>query len=102
MATTVEGAFDSASRKRGLLGREGLPDGHALVIAPTNLVHTFAMRFNIDILFVSRDGRVLKARADVPPRRIVGALGGFAVVELGSGGLKLSDTLVGDVLEIET
>ena len=32
------------------------------MIAPTNLVHTFAMRFAIDILFVARDGRVIKVR----------------------------------------
>lgn len=60
------------------------------------------MRFNIDILFLSRDGRVLKARVDVPPRRIVGALGAFAVIELAAGQLKLSETRTGDVLEVST
>ena len=98
----VESALDSATRKRGLLGRDSLGDGHALVIAPSNLVHTFAMRFNIDILFVARDGRVLKIRTDVPPRRIAGALGGFAVVELAAHQTKASGTLPGDVLEILT
>ena len=66
------------------------------MIAPTNLVHTFSMRFDIDILFVSREGRVVKRRSAVPPRRIVGAFGGFAVVELASGQLESSDTQVGD------
>ena len=60
------------------------------------------MRFNIDILFLSRDGRVLKARVDVPPRRIVGALGAFAVIELAAGQLKLSETRTGDLLEVST
>jgi len=80
VATTLETAFSSSDRKRGLLGRDGLPPGHALIIAPTNLVHTFSMRFAIDILFVAKDGRVLKVRRAVPPRRIAGAWGGFAVV----------------------
>ena len=100
VATVIESALDSASRKRGLLGRDLLPPGHALIIAPSNLVHTFAMRFSIDILFVSREGRVLKMRTNVPPRRVAGAFGAFAVVELAGGELRLSDTQVGDLVEV--
>lgn len=102
VATVIEAALDSASRKRGLLGRDSLSPGHALIIAPSNLVHTFAMRFHLDILFVSRQGRVLKVRTNVPPRRIAGAFGGFAVVELAAGGVKSSDTRTGDLLEVVT
>jgi uncharacterized membrane protein (UPF0127 family) len=100
VAERLETAFDSASRKKGLLGREGLPPGVGLVIAPTNLVHTFAMRFAIDILFVSREGRVLKVRHAVPKRRIAGAWGGFAVIEMAAGSLERSDTRPGDQLEL--
>ena len=100
VATVLETALDSAARNRGLLGRDSLPPGHALIIAPGSLVHTFAMRFSIDILFVARDGRVLKARSSVPARRIAGALGSFAVVELAAGTLESSDTRVGDILEV--
>lgn len=100
IATTIETAFESADRRRGLLGRDAFQAGHALVIAPTNLVHTFTMRFAIDILFTARDGRVLKVRRAVPPRRIAGALRGFAVVELPAGQIDASDTHVGDALEI--
>lgn len=100
VAERLETAFDSASRKKGLLGRDGLPPGVGLVIAPTNLVHTFAMRFPIDILFVSRDGRVLKVRHAVPKRRIAGAWGGFAVIEMAAGSVEKSDTRPGDQLEL--
>jgi hypothetical protein len=100
VATVVETAFESAERKKGLLGRDGLPPGHALIIAPTNLVHTFAMRFAIDIIFAARDGRVLKIRKAVPPRRIAGSLRAFAVVELAAGQIELSDTRVGDSIEV--
>ena len=100
VATTLEAAFDSASRKKGLLGRDGLPPGHALIIVPTNLVHTFFMRFPIDMLFVRRDGTVAKARRAVPARRIVGALRGYAVIEMGAGELARSDTKGGDRLEV--
>ena len=100
VATTIETAFESADRKKGLLGRDGLAAGQALVIAPTNLVHTFAMRFPIDILFVARDGRVLKVRTAVPPRRIAGSWGAFAVVELAAGQAAASDTRPGDAIEV--
>jgi hypothetical protein len=98
VATTLEGAFDSASRKRGLLGRDSLPPGHALIIAPSNLVHTFFMRFPIDILIAARDGRVVKARQNVPARRLVGALRGFAVIEMAANELERSGTAAGDRL----
>ena len=70
LATTVEAAVDSASRNRGLLGRDSLAPGHALVIAPSNGIHTFFMRFPIDVIFVARDGRVVKLARAVKPWRI--------------------------------
>jgi len=100
VATTLEPAFDSATRKRGLLGRDGLPPGHALIIAPSNMVHTFFMRFSLDILFVTRAGLVVKAAKHVPARRIVGAIRGFAVVELAAGALATSGTRAGDTLSL--
>jgi uncharacterized protein len=100
VATNLEAAFDSASRNRGLLGRNGLGPGHALIIAPTNMVHTFFMRFPIDILFVSRDGTVVKASCSVPAWRIVGALRGFAVIELHANSLTESQTQRGDRLAL--
>lgn len=100
VASELETAFDSADRRKGLLGRDGLVPGQALIIAPTNLVHTFTMRFPIDILFVSRDGRVIKVRQAVPPRRIAGAWRGFAVIECAAGQLEGSGTRAGDSIEV--
>jgi len=89
-------AFDSASRKRGLLGRDGLPDDCALVIAPCSGVHTFFMRFPIDVLFVSRDGRVRKTRRAMAPWRIAVAVGGFAVIEAPAGTIERTGSSPGD------
>ena len=75
VAGTLLTAFDSSSRRRGLLGRDFLPEDSALIIAPSNAIHTFFMRFAIDVAFVSRTGRVLKLRpGDAAPahRRRVG------------------------------
>jgi uncharacterized membrane protein (UPF0127 family) len=93
-------AFESKARNKGLLGRDSLSEDSALIIAPSNAVHTFFMRFSIDIAFVAKDGRVLKVRAAVPPWRFAGAMRGFAVVELPAGALRRSQTVDGDALAV--
>jgi uncharacterized protein len=94
-------AFDSKSRRTGLLKHDSLPEGSALIIAPTQAIHTFSMRFSIDVAFVSKDGLVLKVRHAVPPRRIAVSWRAFAVIELPAGALESSDTRLGDRLQIE-
>lgn len=94
--------MDSASRKRGLLGRDSLAPGSALVIAPSSGVHTFFMKFAIDIVFVKRDGLVLKIARAVKPWRGAVALAAFAVVELAAGSADRAGLLVGDRLVVRT
>lgn len=101
VARTLLRAFDSESRRRGLLKHDSLPEGSALVIAPTNAIHTFFMRFAIDVAFVSRDGRVLKVRRAMPPWRMAAAWRAFAVVELAAGALDRSGVQPGDVLRVD-
>src|SRR4051812_14227289 len=79
LATTVEPAFRRAARRKGLLGRAELPAGHAMIIAPCSAVHTFFMRFPIDVLFVNRAGRIVKVRERMSPFRIAFAVRAFAV-----------------------
>jgi uncharacterized membrane protein (UPF0127 family) len=104
LVTNLELALDSSARTRGLLGRDGLPRGHGLVIAPSQGVHTFGMRFPIDIVFVRRDGRVVRCRPAVPPRRLALWLTAFAVIELAAGetariGLQVGDRLLAKVVD---
>ena len=100
VADRLEPAFDSATRKRGLLGRDGLPPGHAMVIAPCNAVHTFFMRFAIDILFVNREGRILKIKYAVPASRIALSLSAWATIELAGRSLAGLDVTPGDTLTL--
>lgn len=100
VARTVTTAFDSESRRRGLLKHASMAEGSALIIAPTNAIHTFFMRFAIDVAFVSKDGRVVKVRSAVRPWRIAAAWRAFAVIELPAGALDASDTRAGDRLRV--
>jgi uncharacterized membrane protein (UPF0127 family) len=102
LADVLEPAFDSERRRRGLLGRDGMPPGSAIVIAPSNAVHTFFMKFPIDVIFVRRDGRVLKVRRDMPARRVAAALTAFAVIETPAGGADRAGIQPGDVIALES
>src|SRR4029079_1436503 len=98
LAQSVIPAFDSDARRTGLLGRDSFEKGSAMVIAPSNAIHTFFMRFPIDVLFVRRNGVVVKVRRTVPPWRAVASLWAYAVIELPAGTLGVDDVRVGDML----
>jgi uncharacterized membrane protein (UPF0127 family) len=100
LARTLLPALDSATRKTGLLKHTSLADGEAMVIAPSNAVHTWFMKFDLDLVFVRRDGRVVKTRAAVKPWRMSAALRAFAVIEMRAGTLADRDTQPGDILEV--
>jgi uncharacterized membrane protein (UPF0127 family) len=98
VADQILTAFESATRRTGLLQHAALPEGSALVIAPTNAIHTFFMRFAIDVAFVAKDGRIVKTQVALRPWRVAGALRAYAVIELPSGTLERRATRAGDYL----
>ena len=100
VASEIELASDSRARNRGLLGRSGIAAGSVMIIAPCNAIHTFFMRFTIDLVFADRHGRVLKLYRSVRPWRIRVALGAFAALELAAGSIEGSDLANGDRLSI--
>lgn len=66
-------ATSFTARARGLLGTNANwgDEGRVLVLAPCRSVHTFGMRYALDIAFVSRSGIVLRAEQAVPPKRLL-------------------------------
>ena len=87
LVPTVEtaGSF-SLGAMRGLIGRTSIGSGEGLLLRdPLGCIHTFGMRCDIDIVFLSRTLRVLEVAASVPPRRLRWARGGVAQLELASG-----------------
>ncbi|MGW8359469.1 DUF192 domain-containing protein [Streptomyces wedmorensis] len=63
----LEIAASYRARRRGLLGRDGVPG--ALLIVRTNSVHTFGMRFPIDVAYLDRSFTVLSV-VTMPPGRL--------------------------------
>ena len=70
----------------GLLGRAGLPADQALLITPCNNIHTFFMRFAIDVVFLDRDGVIVAIVPHLRPWRIAMARAAHACLELDAGG----------------
>ena len=63
---TLHVARSYRERRRGLAKMTPLPDDHALRILRTNSVHTFGMRFPLDLVWLGRRGQVLRVDSDVP------------------------------------
>jgi uncharacterized membrane protein (UPF0127 family) len=72
-------------RLRGLAWRRREQAGPGLLIPRCSSVHTFGMRFDLDVYFLDREGRVLSVRRRVPPRRFLRCRGASAVLEIPSG-----------------
>ncbi len=98
LANRVEVAVTRRDRRKGLLGRSGLEPASALIIAPCFSIHTMFMRFDIDVVFVDEDGRVVKVVRDMTPWRIAVDPTAHAVVELPAGSLRDRQVNVGDRL----
>jgi len=100
VARAVEAALTSETRRRGLLGRDGLPEGAALLIAPCPAIHTFSMRFAIDVVFVDGAGTAVHVVRDLQPWRIAIAPRAFAVIEMAAGALARREVARGDRLTL--
>lgn len=98
IASSVEIAITRRARRRGLLGRDTLDAGSALVLAPCWTVHTVGMRFPIDVLFVDGDGVVLKIVERMTGWRMAAEWSAAITIELWAGAVQAVDVHVGDRL----
>ncbi len=99
IAEKVEEAKTFFTRLRGLMFRKKLPSGEALLIKPCDSIHTFGMKFSIDVLFLDSAGRIVRAVRSLAPGKVVGPVrGGKAVLEMGSGSLPVDFEIEGRVV----
>jgi uncharacterized protein len=80
-------ATTSLSRLLGLAGldRDAVPPRHGLLLRRCRSVHTFGMRFDLDLIFLSPHGSVIAVERGVPPARIRTRRDAAAVLERPSG-----------------
>lgn len=99
LATSMEVANTDSKRRKGLLGREGLSSGEGLWLCPCEAVHTFWMRFPIDLVYLDRKNRIRKLKSDVRPWRLSACLRAHSVIELPTGTIRATQTQPEDILE---
>ena len=73
------------ARMRGLLGRRDLAPEEGILLKPASSVHTWFMRFPIDVVFLDRDMSVLRVVPRLGPWRWAGRRRAAAVLELAAG-----------------
>jgi hypothetical protein len=99
LATQLEVADSGPKRTKGLLGRDGLAPGEGLWIVPCESVHTFFMRFPIDLVYLDRKNIVKKVKSEVGAWRISACLSAHSVLELPACTICNTLTEPGDTLE---
>jgi uncharacterized membrane protein (UPF0127 family) len=99
LATRIEVAASGRSRRKGLLGRAELASGEGLWIVPCESVHTFFMRFPIDLVYLDRKNKIRKLRSEVGPWRISACLSAHSVLELQAGTIRTTRAERGDIVE---
>ena len=99
LAHDVEWGSGTWHRACGLIGAAALSTDHCLVLAPCRAIHTWFMRFSLDIIFFAREGRVVRMATRVKPFRMVwGGWSAWGVMEMQSGWFPWANLKEGDQL----
>ena len=101
IASSVDLALTRRTRRVGLLGQNSIDPTVALVLAPCFMIHTAFMRFPIDVLFVDKEGCVVRLVHGLRAWRMAASPGAYAVIELAAGVLERGGVAVGDRLILE-
>jgi uncharacterized membrane protein (UPF0127 family) len=101
LADEADLADTSAKRRTGLLKHTELQLGEALWIVPCESVHSFFMKFTIDVLYLDRVKKVRGVRHEMKPWRLSACLPAHSVLELPAGLVAKTGTQKGDQLAFE-
>ncbi len=97
----IDRAESSRERRTGLMKHSILQAGEGLWIDPCEGVHTFFMKFPIDVIYLDRNDSVRKIRHALRPWRLSLCLAARSVLELPAGTVLSTGTCVGDRLKFQ-
>ena len=89
-------------RMIGLLNRKALAQGEGLLLDRCYGIHTIGMRFPIDVVFLDKELRVMRAVPAIPPFRTCVVKHAIYVLELPVGSIQRSQTAAGDQIQMRT
>jgi uncharacterized protein len=101
LAEKLRLATNPWTRLRGLLGTAQLEWDEGLLIRPCASVHTFFMRYPIDLVFLAKDGEVVGLRESVVPWRITPYFPALCTLELAAGRIKATALELGERVVFE-
>jgi len=97
LASDASFALSRRNRMRGLTGRDSIGDCEALIFKGCRQIHTFRMRFSIDVIFANKKGIVVKAIRNLEPGRISPiVLRAYYAIEFPAGKIDETETALGD------
>jgi uncharacterized protein len=102
LALNLAVAHTLLTRLKGLLGRSAFPAGQGLWIRPCNSIHTFGMKFPIDVVFLDKGNRVVGVAKALRPNRISRIYrSANSVIELPAGTIDVAGSCVGNEVAID-
>jgi len=101
LSDNVQVACSLLKRMKGLLGKSKLPAGESMWIEPCMSIHTFFMRFPIDVVFLNKRNQVVALIKNILPNRLTRLYPkAVGVLELPAGTIEATATEIGDKIEI--
>lgn len=101
LAKDIAIADTAFKRMQGLLGKKEFKEGQALILKPCNSIHTFFLRFTIDVLFVDKHSKVIEAISCLKPFRLTRIYWlSVLAIELPAGIIQSTLTCKDDTLQI--
>lgn len=102
MAENLVLANTAIKRFLGLMGRKSLAPNEALWLRPCSSIHTFWMRFAIDVIYLDRQLQVIKLIENLRPFRLTfPAKHTASVIEMSANSISQHNLRVGDILRVE-
>ena len=93
-------ALSFLARGRGMIGRN-FDDFDAMIFNECNSIHTMFMRIRIDVLFIDRSDKICDLRKQLRPwRPFIRSAEAVSVIELPSGIIERTETVIGDILNL--
>jgi uncharacterized membrane protein (UPF0127 family) len=100
LGSSVDIADSVVKRRVGLLGHSQLAPGQGLWLKPCDSIHTFGMKFPIDVVFLGKEHQVLDVRPNMAPGQTVEFAPAHSALEFPAGTLARTQTQIGDELEL--
>ncbi len=99
LVINIKWANSFCTRLFGLVRKPELKFDEGLLLSPCNSIHTFGMKFPIDVVFISATGIVTRCVCHLPPRRVAMDRRANHVLELRAGSIQCLALNYGDQLD---